>query len=86
MATPTAHKGVVTGAKVQAMTILDLVTRPELVTRAWDYFRNVQTKDKQYTPLIRPQDTPAIWLNQDVMEKFRPEMRKYYYDPAKFPT
>ena len=31
MATPIAHKGVQSGAKVQAMTVLDLLTRPELV-------------------------------------------------------
>ena len=31
MATPIAHKGVVAGAKAQAMTIVDLLTRPELV-------------------------------------------------------
>jgi aminobenzoyl-glutamate utilization protein B len=45
MATPIAHKGVTAGAKVQAMTILDLVMRPELVEQAWTYFRTVQTKD-----------------------------------------
>ena len=49
MATPIAHKGVTAGAKVQAMTILDLVTEPELVEQAWDYFRNVQTKDTRST-------------------------------------
>ena len=31
MATPIAHKGVDAGAKVQAMTVLDLLMRPELV-------------------------------------------------------
>ena len=84
MATPIAHKGIQYGAKVVALTVLDLLTRPELVTQAWDYFRNVQTKDKKYVPLIRPQDQPAIWLNKERMEKFRPEMRKYYYDPTKY--
>ena len=59
MATPIAHKGVIAGAKVQAMTVLDLLMRPEIVTQAWDYFRNVQTKNVNYTPLIRPEDTPA---------------------------
>ena len=34
MATPVAHKGVVAGAKVQAMTILDLLLKPELVKQA----------------------------------------------------
>jgi aminobenzoyl-glutamate utilization protein B len=86
MATPIAHKGVIAGAKVQAMTVLDLLIRPELVAQAWDYFRNVQTKSVTYTPLIRPEDTPAIWLNEETMAKYRPEMKKYYYDPTKYKT
>src|SRR5437899_9494980 len=84
MATPIAHKGIQYGAKVMALTVLDLLTRPELVTQAWDYFNNVQTKTRKYTPLIRPGDQPAIWLNKERMEKFRPEMKKYYYDPSKY--
>jgi aminobenzoyl-glutamate utilization protein B len=86
MATPIAHKGVIAGAKVQAMTILDLLMRPELVEQAWAYFRDVQTKDQQYTPLVRPEDTPAIWLNEETMARWRPEMRKHYYDPARYKT
>jgi aminobenzoyl-glutamate utilization protein B len=86
MATPIAHKGVVAGAKVQAMTMLDILMRPEVVSQAWDYFRNVQTKDVKYTPLIRPDDTPAIWLNQETMAKYRPEMKQFYYDPTKYKT
>jgi aminobenzoyl-glutamate utilization protein B len=86
MATPIAHKGVTAGAKVQVMTVLDLLMKPELVEQSWEYFRNVQTKDKKYTPLIRPEDKPAIWLNQDTMAKYRPQMKKYYYDPTKYPT
>ena len=83
MATPIAHKGIQSGAKVVALTVIDLLTRPELVAQAWDYF-NVQTKDKKYVPLIRPEDKPAIWLNKERMEKYRPEMKKYYYDPTKY--
>jgi aminobenzoyl-glutamate utilization protein B len=86
MATPIAHKGVVAGAKVQAMTMLDILMRPEIVTQAWNYFRNVQTKDMTYSPLIRAEDTPAIWLNEETMAKYRPEMKKYYYDPTKYKT
>jgi aminobenzoyl-glutamate utilization protein B len=84
MATPIAHKGIAYGAKVMALTVIDLLTRPELVTQAWDYFNNVQTKTKKYTPLIRPEDKPAIWLNAQTMAKYRPEMKKYYYDPSKY--
>jgi aminobenzoyl-glutamate utilization protein B len=86
MATPIAHKGVVAGAKVQAMTVLDVLMRPEVVSGAWDYFRTVQTKGVTYTPLIRPEDTPAIWLNEGTMAKYRPEMKKYYYDPTRYKT
>jgi aminobenzoyl-glutamate utilization protein B len=86
MATPIAHKGVTAGAKVQVMTALDFLLRPELVDAAWDYFRNVQTKDKKYTPLIRPEDRPAIWLNQQSMAKFREPMKKFYYDEKKYPS
>ena len=84
MATPIAHKGVIAGAKVQAMTLLDLVSRPELVEQAWKYFKDVQTKETKYEALIRPEDTPAIWLNKATMDKYRPEMKKYYYDPSRF--
>ena len=85
-ATPIAHKGVVAGAKVQAMTILDLLTKPELVKQAWDYFNNVQTKDVKYIPFIA-KDTPApTHLNTAILSKYREQMRKYYYDPTKYST
>jgi aminobenzoyl-glutamate utilization protein B len=84
MATPIAHKGIQAGAKVVALTVIDFLMKPELVTQAWDYFKNVQTKDKKYIPLIRPDDKPAIWLNEQTMAKYRPEMKKYYYDPTKY--
>ena len=84
MATPIAHKGVVAGAKVQAMTMLDILLHPELVDKAWDYFRNVQTKTVKYKSLLRPDDKPAIWLNQKIMEEYRPRMKALYYDPSKY--
>jgi aminobenzoyl-glutamate utilization protein B len=86
MATPIAHKGATAGAKVQAMTILDLLLTPDLVERAWAYFRDEQTQTIKYEPLIRPHDTPAIEMNRELMEKYRPAMRKYYYDPSRYPT
>ena len=86
MATPIAHKGATAGAKVQAMTMLDLVLKPALVDQAWAYFRDVQTKTVKYEPLIRAEDTPAIQLNKATMDKYRPELRKYYYDPSRYKT
>lgn len=86
MATPIAHKGVVAGAKVVGMTMIDLLTRPELVDQAWKYFREVQTKDTKYQPLISPTDKPATYLNKRIMDTYREQMRKYYYDPSKYNT
>ncbi len=86
MATPIAHKGSTAGAKVQAMTALDFFLQPQLVQDAWDYFRNVQTKDVHYETFLSPDDKPAIEMNKEKMEKFLPQLKKYYYDPAHFKT
>ena len=86
MATPIAHKGVTAGAKVVAMTMIDLLTKPELVEQARTYFRDVQTKDVQYQPLISADDKPPIWMNQRTMDTYREQMRKYYYNPSKYNT
>src|SRR5262245_21803454 len=86
MATPIAHKGSAAGAKVQAMTALDFMLKPELVKQAWDYFINVQTKEIKYHPLINPSDQPAIEMNKEKMERFAPQLKKYHYDPIKHKT
>jgi len=86
MATPIAHKGVLVGAKVQAMTILDILLHPELVQKAWEYFNDVQTKEVKYKSFLRPTDQPPIWLNQKIMEEYRPKMKAFYYDPSKYDT
>lgn len=86
MATPIAHKGSTAGAKATAMTLLDLFTRPELVDSAWSYFRNVQTRDVKYEPLIRPGDQPPVEMNAQVMQRYRPQMRRYYYDSRRHRT
>lgn len=31
-----------------------------------------------------PAGSPAIELNRDVMARFRPQMRRFYYDPTKY--
>ncbi len=84
MATPIAHKGVVAGAKAQAMTLLDILMKPELVKQAREYFSDVQTKDAKYTPFLDRATPPPTWMNKDVSDRFRPELRKYYYDPSKY--
>lgn len=86
MATPVAHKGGVAGAKVQALTLLDLFLDGETVDAAWEYFNNVQTAETEYIPFITEDDEPAIWLNEDIMERWRPEMRPFYYDADRYDT
>ncbi|HEX7089166.1 MAG TPA: amidohydrolase [Longimicrobiales bacterium] len=86
MATPIAHKGATAGAKVLARATLELFMTPKLIEDAWAYFRDVQTKDTKYTPFITANDPPPIWLNREIMEEYRPELRKYYYDETRFDT
>ena len=85
MATPIAYKGTIAGAKAQAMTVLDLMMRPELIDAAKAFFAD-QTKAQRYEPMIGPADAPALDLNKRVMDMYRPEMRKHYFDPARYKT
>ena len=86
MATPIAHKGTLAGAKVQALTLMDLMLNPQIVTDAWAYFNDVQSKEQEYIPFIAPTDKPAIFLNEEIMAKWRPLMRPFYYDASRFDT
>jgi aminobenzoyl-glutamate utilization protein B len=86
MATPIAHKGSTAGAKVQAMTALDFLVQPQLVQQAWDYFRSVQTKDIHYESFLAAEDKPMVEMNKEKMEKFVPQLKKFYYDPTRFKT
>ncbi|MEE2791585.1 MAG: amidohydrolase [Acidobacteriota bacterium] len=86
MATPIAHKGATAGAKVFARTLLDILLTPALVDDARDYFETVQQSDTKYSSFLRPQDEPAIWLNENLMEDFKPQLEQFYYDPAQYNT
>lgn len=84
MATPIAHKGVVAGAKVEAMTILDFLLKPELVKDAWTYFQTEQGMKQAYIPMVTKDDKPAIDLNKDIQDAYRPLLEKVYYDEKKY--
>jgi aminobenzoyl-glutamate utilization protein B len=86
MATPIAHKGAIAGAKVVARTALELFLTPSLRDAAWAYFRDVQTKDMQYTPFITAADPPPIWLNEQIMREYRPRLQEFYYDETRYDT
>jgi aminobenzoyl-glutamate utilization protein B len=78
MATPIAHKGVTAGAKAEAMTLIDFLLKPELLTQAWDYFNNEQTKETKYEPMITADDLPPIYLNKDKQGMFRAQLEPFY--------
>lgn len=80
--TPTmsiAHKAAAVGAKVLAASVLDLLTSPELLTAAKKQFEQ-DTKDTKYFSLLPPDAKPPVDLNKEIMDKYRPAMRKFYLD------
>jgi len=85
MATPIAHKGATHGAAAQAMTVIDLMTTPQLINDARAYFAE-QTKEQKWESLIPRDAKPPIEFNKEKMDRFRPSLEKLRYDPSKWPT
>jgi aminobenzoyl-glutamate utilization protein B len=86
MTTPIAHKGAVAGAKAVALTVLDLMTTPEELVKAKQFFDTDQQKYDTYKPLVSATDVPAIHINDDYMRTYRPLMEPYYFDSKKYDT
>jgi aminobenzoyl-glutamate utilization protein B len=86
MATPIAHKGALAGAKAVALTVLDLMTTPDELTKAKAFFDTDQQKYDHYKPFVSATDVPAIHVNDDYMRTYRPLMEPYYYDSRKYDT
>lgn len=86
MATPIAHKGSLAGAKVTALTLIDMLTDKKIIEDAKNYFTQVQTKDQKYIPFISEKDPAPIHLNKEIMDQYRDRMKPLYYDPSKYGT
>jgi aminobenzoyl-glutamate utilization protein B len=84
MATPIAHKGVTAGAQVEAMTLIDMLTKPEVIKEAWDYFNEVQTKETKYQPMIEAKTLAPTYLNTEIDTRYRPELKKFFYNEKKY--
>ena len=83
--TPTstiAHKGLVAGAKVMASSILDLMTKPDLLQKARAEWQEA-TKATPYFEVLPADAKPPLDLNKTAMDLYRPQMRKFYLN--KFP-
>ncbi len=86
MATPIAHKGSNYGARVVAMTAIDLLTNPRLLAEAKRYFNEVQTKDYKWVSLIPEGTPPPTHLNEERMARWRPLLEPLRYDPSRYST
>jgi aminobenzoyl-glutamate utilization protein B len=75
----TAWKGLNTGAKVMAAAALDLFMRPEELKKIREEFEAFQ-KEHPYEPFLPEDSVPPLDLNEDLMEKWRPEMKPHYLE------
>lgn len=85
MATPIAHKGATAGAAAHALTVLDLLLKPELLASAKTWFEE-QTRTTKWQSLIPPGTDPPVYLNRERMDRVRPQLQKLHYDPSKYST
>jgi len=85
MATPIAHKGATAAAKAHAMTVIDLLTKPELLVACQAAFAE-QTKDVKWQSLIPVGTAPPVKLNREKMDRARPQLQNLRYDPSRYRT
>jgi len=56
------------------------------VEEAWNYHREVTTKDYTWESLIPAGTEPPIFLNADKMERYRPLLEPLKYDSSRYST
>lgn len=76
-ATSIAHKGTVAGAKVMAGAVIDLLTKPELLAKARETFKQ-EVAGSTYRSLLPPGQKPPSDLNAEEMAKYRQQMEPHY--------
>ena len=77
LTTSIAHKGLVVGSIVTALTALDYLIDPALLARTKAQFK-AEVGDVVYQPLIPKDQTPPVDLNAELMDRFRPSMERFY--------
>ena len=86
MATPIAHKGANYGARVVAMTAVDVLATPALLAEAKRFFAEVTTKEHTWASLVPEGTPPPVQINAERMARFRPHLEPLVYDPTRFGT
>ena len=76
-ATSIAHKGAVAGAKALAASLVDFLIDPQLLAKAKETFRE-EIAGVQFKSLLPPEQRPPLDINKELMDRFRPLMRKDY--------
>jgi len=76
-ATSIAHKGEVAGAKVMAASVIDLLTKPEVLAKAKETFKQ-EVAGSTYRSLLPPDQKPPLELNAADMAKYREQMKPFY--------
>ena len=72
-----AHKGAVAGAKVMAASVIDLLTKPELLVQARRSFQ-AEVAGSTYRSLLPPDQKPPVDLNAEEMAEYREAMKAQY--------
>jgi aminobenzoyl-glutamate utilization protein B len=60
-----------------AGAIIDLLTKPELLTKARETFRT-EVAGSTYRSLLPPDQKPPVDLNAEEMAKYRDQMKVHY--------
>ena len=68
------------------MTMLDIMPKPTIVGQRVGVLPERADEGHEVRAAHAADEQPATLLNTDIMEKYRPRMRKYYYDPTKYKT
>ena len=63
--------------------MLDLLLHPELIEKAWDYYKNVNQRHKVQEPSETGRQACNL-AESKTMEEYRPRMKAFYYDPSKY--
>lgn len=77
LASSIAHKGTLAGAKALAGSLIDVLTNEADLVRAKETFK-AEIGEVKYRPLLPADQKPPVDLNRELMEQFRPAMRKHY--------
>ena len=75
----TAWKGLNAGAKAMAASAIDLLTKPDELKKLRDEF-DAYAKEHPYKSFLPEDAKPPLDLNEELMNKWRPLMEKFYLD------